>query len=561
MSTDNANQNTPQRPIVLEPYVRAKAGDVLLADSWNQVQVEMRKELRDLISQHDHTSGQEGPILDGSAIASSADLRVKTLQVAGESELGGKLRVSGPIEVSGTSMLGGAVRTQSTLDVAGRLSVGSDLEVTGASTLGGSLSAEGDVEIKGELTLRGRLNPTYSERGDFTDIPLNLGQNTVDLNTVQAIQLTLTWNTIRAYAPAFIELQLPYFEYDIISSFKYNTIVTGSTTADVEDLQKKKTTQQTQLNSLDEQLKTVQASLDKITSDRSAAVKAEQSANDLVAQLEAKGPTIDANLAKANEAVQVAMMGPGLNSTDPVFAKIRAQSQATLTTAKQTQATAQKASQDLMTQLDAARKKVIDAINQRSSLDKQQSTVTTQLNNLKSDRNDVKSKISTIDTQIRNVSKQVVEQITDVQIEPEVTRCAFMSWNATPIGSGIFNENTTLAIYTEGGPGWPWLGQDSKWTSMVSQFKKWNAHRFNILMSRQVPVFKIVRSPKSLVLTLPIHDSTVVLRYRSNCDISYQATLVSYQSTAGALDQILKLDAATALLYRSDWTLAKTRWI
>ncbi len=561
MPTDNANQNPSQQSIVLEPYVRAKAGDVLLADSWNQVQVELRKELRDLISQHDHTSGQEGPILNGSAIADSAALRVKTLQVAGESQLAGKLRVAAPVEINGTSTLNGTVRAQSTLDVDGRLCVGSDLEVSGTSTLTGPLIANGDVDIQGDLTIRGRLNPTYSERGDFTDIDLNLNLDTVDLSTVQAIQLTLTWNTIRPYAPAFIELRLPYVEYDIISSFKYTVVSTGGTTPEIEDLRKKRNLLKNQLSTLDGQCRSLQSSIDKVAADRSTSSKSEQSYADRVTQLEAMAATMDSNLAKANDAVQRAMMGTGLNSNDPIWAKERAKSQAILTAAIAAQATTQKAWNDVVAQLEAARSKVIETIGQRSPLDKQEDALNVQLNKLKSERNNVKTNISTLDNKIANLTTQAIDKIADVQIEPEVTRNALLSWNASPIGSSIFTENTTLTVYTEGGPGWPWLNQDAKWASMVPAFKNWAAHRFFILMSRQVPVFKIVRTGKSLILTLPVHDSTAILRYRSNCSITYQAAFVPYQSTAGSLDQILKIDNATAQLYRSDWTLAKTRWI
>ncbi|WP_338866114.1 tail fiber domain-containing protein [Myxococcus stipitatus] len=59
-----------------EPYYPAKSGDPILADTWNNMQIKTRDEIRS----HTHRGGDDGQPLDGSSISPTATLKVNKVE-------------------------------------------------------------------------------------------------------------------------------------------------------------------------------------------------------------------------------------------------------------------------------------------------------------------------------------------------------------------------------------------------------------------------------------------------------------------------------------------------
>ncbi|WP_342374046.1 tail fiber domain-containing protein [Myxococcus stipitatus] len=59
-----------------EPYYTAKSGDPILADTWNNMQIKTRDEIRS----HTHRGGDDGQLLDGTSISPTASLKVNKVE-------------------------------------------------------------------------------------------------------------------------------------------------------------------------------------------------------------------------------------------------------------------------------------------------------------------------------------------------------------------------------------------------------------------------------------------------------------------------------------------------
>lgn len=367
------------KPPAPEPYIPVKAGDILLAESWHNTQIAARKELRERIAGHGHRGAADGVRLDAAAVSDQTMLSAGTLGVASESALGTQLTAAADVEVGQEAALAGRVVARSTLDVAGKLSARKGLRVGTGSSFTGKLTVTGATTVHGNMTVRGRVIPSSLDRGAFAAPALNLNLDTVDLSTVQAVQLTLTYGDATGFDPVIIDVQIPYWEFDINTSFTYTTSAGGS-------------------------------------------------------------------------------------------------------------------------------------------------------------------------------------KVENVQIVPKYFKTALVSWSAVPINGSIHLDNTSLNIFTQGAQRWPWTGQDAKWDTICNALKSWDTHRFLIHLSRQVPIFKVTQSAKKLQLILPVPDAKAVIRTRASCALTVSAQFLPFKPQLGALKDQLLLDEATAALYSTDFSTAKTRW-
>lgn len=75
-----------------EPYISKNPQDLIRAQDWNQIQIQTRDE----IHAHDHSGGDQGSRLDGSALAPQAILQVKAV-IADRVEAKEQLIVANPI--------------------------------------------------------------------------------------------------------------------------------------------------------------------------------------------------------------------------------------------------------------------------------------------------------------------------------------------------------------------------------------------------------------------------------------------------------------------------------
>ncbi len=222
------------KPPPPEPYLPVKAGDILLAENWHSMQVAARHELWDRIAQHSHSGELDGVRLDGQAVSADTLLTAGSLDVSGETTLASRLETAGDLEIRQAATLLGPVAAQSTLDVAGKLSARKELRVSTGSRLRSKLTVGGAASVRGNVTVRGRLIPSSIERGAFISQPLNLNLDTVDLSTIQAIQLTLTYGEVTGYDPVYIDTLIPYWEFDINTSFKYTSTSNGGTIENIQ---------------------------------------------------------------------------------------------------------------------------------------------------------------------------------------------------------------------------------------------------------------------------------------------------------------------------------------
>lgn len=367
------------KPPAPEPYIPVKAGDILLAESWHNTQIAARQELWERIVGHGHRGAADGVRLDAAALSDQTMLSAGTLGVASDSALGSQLTAAADVEVGQEAALAGLVVARSTLDVAGKLSARKGLRVGTGSSFTGKLTVTGATTVRGNMTVRGRVIPSSLDRGAFAAPALNLNLDTVDLSTVQAVQLTLTYGDATGFDPVIIDIQIPYWEFDISTSFTYTTSAGGS-------------------------------------------------------------------------------------------------------------------------------------------------------------------------------------KVENVQIVPKYSKIALVSWIAVPINGSIHLDNTSINILMQGAQRWPWTGQDAKWETICDALKSWDAHRFLIHLSRQVPVFKVTQTAKQLQLILPVPDAKAVIRTRASGAVTVSAQFLPFKPQLGALNQQLKLDEATAALYSGDFSLAKTRW-
>ena len=367
------------KPPAPEPYLPVKAGDILLAESWHNTQIAARQELRERIAGHGHSGAADGVRLDAAAVSDQTMLSVGTLGVAGDSALGSQLTAAADVEVGQEAALAGLVVARSTLDVAGKLSARKGLRVGTGSRFTGKLTVTGATTVRGNMTVRGRVIPSSLDRGAFAAPALGLNLDTVDLSTVQAVQLTLTYGDTPGFDPVIIDIQIPYWEFDINTSFVYTSSSNGA-------------------------------------------------------------------------------------------------------------------------------------------------------------------------------------KIENVQIAPKYFKTALLSWTAVPLNGLIHLDNTSIKIFTQGTQRWPWTGQDAKWDTIYNALKSWDLHRFLIHLSRQVPVFKVTQTPKQLQLILPVLDPKAVIRTRASCPMTVSAQFLPFKPQLGALKDQLLLDEATAALYSTDFSQAKTRW-
>lgn len=143
-------------PDPLEPYVPAKAGDIIRAADWNEAQIKAREAL----AAHDHAQGNGQPIpregiakeaIDGSRIDPNAEVKLKSL------ELSGPLKVdTGNLVVDGTAQLRGSSGGMGlTVDSSGNVGIGMPAPRTALDTGVGAMSGAANDYQKAQFTLSG----------------------------------------------------------------------------------------------------------------------------------------------------------------------------------------------------------------------------------------------------------------------------------------------------------------------------------------------------------------------------------------------------------------------
>ncbi|MCE9671263.1 tail fiber domain-containing protein [Myxococcus stipitatus] len=138
------------------PYYPAKSGDPILADTWNNMQIKARDEIR----AHTHRGGDDGKKLDGESIAATAVLKVTRVETTAGLLLNGveltdrlasldgkKLDLSGgamtgPLTVGANVGIGAAPSTRRLLvvnDVTTNHNAATELRLTGSNAFGVAL--------------------------------------------------------------------------------------------------------------------------------------------------------------------------------------------------------------------------------------------------------------------------------------------------------------------------------------------------------------------------------------------------------------------------------------
>jgi hypothetical protein len=165
-----------------DPYQKASPNDPILADTWNQ----MQRDIRDHILRHDHTGGSDaGTVLNGASIDKGSTLTVEKVVAMSALSVNGvdvgerlkglaseKLSLTGGT-VSGALTLGGALTVDTDAKVAKTLgvtgSVGGTLSVTGNATLKGTLSVTGDASAQ-SLALPKDATIKFADNGEIRSL-------------------------------------------------------------------------------------------------------------------------------------------------------------------------------------------------------------------------------------------------------------------------------------------------------------------------------------------------------------------------------------------------------
>jgi hypothetical protein len=151
-----------------DPYKKAKPDDPILADTWNEMQLDIRNH----ILTHTHTGGtNEGTLLTGASIDKMSTLQVEkvvaasTLSVS-NIDVGAKLQaltddklaitggeIRGALKINSTLRVTGDAAVESSLTVNAKLSVSGALSVSGDLTAGKTLNVTGEAKFGGPVSL------------------------------------------------------------------------------------------------------------------------------------------------------------------------------------------------------------------------------------------------------------------------------------------------------------------------------------------------------------------------------------------------------------------------
>ncbi len=143
------------------PYIERKAGDIITAQDWNEMQIK----IRDFLNRHSHNGKDEqGVKLDGGALDQTAALSVKGLSVEGVLTVkdicaeGETLLVTGNVGIGFTKPPAAKLAVKGGLHVGGLSDPGDkNLVVDGTATIGKTLTAEGPLSVKKSLNVKGEL--------------------------------------------------------------------------------------------------------------------------------------------------------------------------------------------------------------------------------------------------------------------------------------------------------------------------------------------------------------------------------------------------------------------
>jgi cytoskeletal protein CcmA (bactofilin family) len=166
-----------------DPYKRANQNDPILAETWNEMQLDIRNH----ILKHTHTGGvNEGTVLTGDSIDKRSTLQVEKVAAAStlsvrDIDVGAKLQaltddklsitggsIRGALKIDGALTIAGDATVESSLTINTRLSVADVLSVTGSINAGKDLSVAGALSITKEATMKGALRVSGELKAEKT---------------------------------------------------------------------------------------------------------------------------------------------------------------------------------------------------------------------------------------------------------------------------------------------------------------------------------------------------------------------------------------------------------